>query len=255
MVDKHRGINYICNLKLFAMIGLTQMFDQKSRKLLGYNIYHFIIAPLIVSYPIISILITLGLYFWIENSIHFMNQMVVFVNVSLFCLKGHILMKNSENIWNFFLKISYRKFLSYKSYDSVIFKNYRIRSLWATYIYTFLIVSSLFVWAMQPLVSRRENFLLLKNSDGTFSSYQQNIFNLYFLVSNDTYNDYFKLFYSIEFLILFLGAYITLLFDSFVISMCLSVQCQLNMIENGYKSISNELTGNFNENQHVSYSK
>ncbi|VVC36724.1 Hypothetical protein CINCED_3A012535 [Cinara cedri] len=95
------------------------------------------------------------------------------------------------------------------------------------------------VWISSPYVLSK-TIVTIKNLDGSYAKYRMNIFNLYFIASDETYNKYFNVFYLIEITVAICFTYFSVVFDIVVITICVTISCQLDAIGDAFQSLGHK---------------
>lgn len=116
-----------------------------------------------------------------------------------------------------------------------------IRSVWFTYTFFVLNCMCVFYCNISPLI-QNETYIAVRNNDGSSDNYRMNVVNLYFFVSNETYNNYFNIFYPVEILFLTVGSYFVNVSDMLIITLCLVFTCQLQTIRESFESVGHNYT-------------
>lgn len=185
---------------LAKYLGLKQILNPNSMTMYGYNVYH-IGLYLGIILPMIAVCM-----FWPIVFYYLKNDMITLVvnfgymsNLLLACYKLIIILNNANKIWKFNDLFS-TNIVSYRQTNENIFENQRRRSIQMTC--TVIVIASVtfFVWSLCPFLVNNI-FLSVKNIDGSIHRFRINIFNMYSAVSDVTYNKYFYIFYSAEFII------------------------------------------------------
>lgn len=229
---------------LAKYLGLKQILNPNSMTMHNYNVYHIglylgIILPTIAMcmfWPIV--------FYYLKND---MITLVVYFgymsNLLLSCYKLITILYNSNKIWKF-NEIFSTNFTSYRQTNGNIFKNRRRRSIQMTY--TIFVIASVtfFVWGICPILVN-DIFLSVKNIDGSIHKFRMNIFNMYFAVSDVTYNKYFYIFYSAEFIIYLCHISSLIFYNIAMIMISFRICDHLDVINNafqilGYKTCSED---------------
>lgn len=227
----------IFNTALAKIIGFYHMLNPETIKYRGFNIFHSIITAFLVFYssPITMVMYLNGFYYWANNP----TASILYLIITSYCIflsyKMIVIIYHSENIWNC-MEITRFDFLSYRFYNKSILEKWRTTSIKITNIYSTMIVLAFFCFITSPLLFA-DSYYTIKNHDGSISKYRLSVFNLYSLLSSETLNKYFIMFYSIE--VLYCCVYVTvfILFDLILVTLCLAMTCQLQMISQAFESI------------------
>lgn len=234
-MDATKENEYIFNLKLSKLMGLYQILDPNTIRIFGHNVYHIGLVFVSLYMMAISMLCPIGLFYLMNDINAFVFYLGCIQNYVFSCYKIINLLYYSNDIWKC-TDISSVKFLSYRYYNRSIFKNWQTRSIRLSNIYVSLSVIATLFWLIISK-SLSKNIVTIKNLDGSFSKYRMNIFNLYLIASDETYNRYFNAFYLIESIIGVAFLYFSILFDVLMVMMCFSLSCQLETICDAIKSL------------------
>lgn len=234
-MDVKNQRQYIFNLQLAKQAGLYQILDSDSFTVRGFNIYHVVIWIFELYLIFILTFIPFGLH-------HLRNDIVACVlyvgctsNFALSCYKITVILYNAKDIWRF-VDVTRFSFLSYAHYNRGVFTKWRELSIRVSYLYMAVALFGLFTWISSPAVFNK-TIISIRNTDGSYSKYRMNIFNVYLIASAETYNNYFYVFYFFEIIISFWFIYFTMIFDVLTIMMCFSFSCQLETINNAIESL------------------
>eukprot|EP00102_Acyrthosiphon_pisum_P023052 XP_016660262.1 PREDICTED: uncharacterized protein LOC107883871 [Acyrthosiphon pisum] len=117
--------------------------------------------------------------------------------------------------------------------------HWRDRLAWLTIIYATMYFMGMFSYLAITYVFSDEKSLV-KNHDGSFGNYRQNVMNLYLIVSDQTYNAHYYIFYFVE---ASFGTFIALLFfifDFLLVTLCFSMCCQMQIICSAFESVGHK---------------
>lgn len=87
------------------------------------------------------------------------------------------------------------------------------------------------------------NTLPVKNHYGSISNYRNNLFNLYTFVSNETYNTHYYTCLFVDMLFVVRLCIIISGLDFLIVSLCLGICCQMQMISVAFKSVGRKPLG------------
>ncbi|XP_060876259.1 odorant receptor 46a-like [Metopolophium dirhodum] len=238
-MDSKQEKQYIFNMKLARIMGLYQILIPNSTSIFGYNIYHIVIVFLLSFTFAISMLFPIGLLYLRNDIIAIMYYMGCISNFLLSCFKMVNILYHSKDIWKC-IDVTSFNYISYKHYDRNVFKNWQTRSIRVTYIYIVIALFAFFCWIFSPCIMNK-SVIAIRNIDGSYSKYRMNIFNLYLIASNETYNKNFYVFYVIEIIISICYVYFTIVFDVLMLLVCFAISYQLETISNTIKSLGHEI--------------
>lgn len=243
--EKYNEKNTIVNIKLWKMIGLYQILSPNSPKIFGHNIFHIIVAFFSVYEVIILILCLIGICYWINNISQIVLQITIFANFFFGCYKILVIIWNREKLRKC-VKVACNDFIKSKTRENIIFKRFRLKSLKATNMYVLMGLIILFVWSTIPLILNN-NYIDLKNLDGTWHRYRLNAFNMFFPVTSYKYNRFFLLFHLLEVVFGFTYVIFSHIFDSTIITMCFAISSQLESICNVYETLGQKYTTKYSK--------
>lgn len=231
---------YILNVKLATYTGLYQMIDPPSKTVLGNNVYHVSVIAYVGFVTVLLMLIPVGLYCWANDTNQFFMGLILFVNYFFAIYKVLTIIRNSRKIWDC-VEVTRVDFLtSYARYRTEALKKCSTRSLQITYVYSVCCYTLLVLWYMIPFAVRNTH-VTVRYRDGTYCDYRLNVHNLYVPVSSQTYNEYFTCFYVLEVAFGFCYIAFTVMFDNFVVSMCLAISSQIETVAEAFESLGYKL--------------
>lgn len=231
---------FIFNTAVAKIIGFYHLLNPETIKYRGFNIFHIIIVAFFVFYssPIIMVMYFNSFYYWANNPTTSLVYLLNTTNCTFLSYKMVVIIYHSENIWNC-MEITRFDFLSYKFYNKSILEKWRTISIKITTIYSTMIFLGFSCYILSPLLFT-DSYYSIKNHDGSISNYRLSVFNLYSLLSSETLNKYFILFYSIEVLDSCAYGIVFILFDIILVTLCLAITCQLQMISRAFESIGHK---------------
>ncbi|KAE9528124.1 hypothetical protein AGLY_012546 [Aphis glycines] len=234
--DNHKRI---FNLALAKFIGFYQVLDIEKVTFLGRrNVRYRIFVFLIVYECLIAVMMLLnGLYYSKNNITESILYTGFVINMFYASYKMYIVLTRSKDIWDC-LSITQYDFTLYDHRDRrIILDLWRNRSIWLTS--TFMIFSFVMVtfYVTCPLVFNN-TFIVMKNRDGSTSTYRMNVLNLYLFIPEEAYNNtYFNVFYIIEASGTYVLVLFVIIFDTIVMTLCLALSCQLHMNFAAFESV------------------
>jgi len=235
----HDNNKRIFNLALAKFIGFYQVLDTEKVTFLGrHNVRYRIFVFLIVYECLIAAMMLLNGLYYSENNITESILYIGFViNMLYASYKIYIVLKRSKDIWNC-LSITQYDFTSYDHRDRrIILELWRNRSIWFTntFMIFFCILATFYVTF--PLAFNN-TFIVMKNRDGSTSTYRMNVLNLYLFIPEEAYNNtYFNVFYIIEASGTYVLVLFIIIFDTVVMTLCLALSCQLHMNFAAFESV------------------
>ncbi|XP_060878102.1 odorant receptor 46a-like isoform X2 [Metopolophium dirhodum] len=245
MMDIRDDQNLVFNITLAKFTGLYQMLNPQTIRCRGLNVHHFIMAFIVLYVCVIGMILTVsGVYYWTDN----MPLSIDYIWKGITCMSMFypmcVIVHYSNAIWDC-LSITCYGFTSHSLRDrhNCIQNHWRERSVLFTTTLTVLYFTSVTMFLVSSL-SLSNVILLVKNHDGSVGNYRHNIFNLYLFVSDDTYNAHYTMFYVVEALGV-LSFLITLyVFDFLLVTLCLAIRCQMQMVCTAFESVGHKLLSN-----------
>ncbi|KAL5236084.1 hypothetical protein ACI65C_003494 [Semiaphis heraclei] len=149
-----------------------------------------------------------------------------------------IVVYHSNDVWNC-LTITRYDFASHNLRDRHILDRWRKRSVLITNTLAIVYFTTTLFFTGIFLIFRND-IMTIKFNDGSVGHYQQNLLNLFLIVTDETYNAYYGAFYFIEVLFAVLMANIIYVFDMLLVTLCLAVSCQMQMINAAFESFGNK---------------
>lgn len=234
-MDLVKTKSYTFNYNLANIIGLNLILNSKTIKILGYKVNHIIIILFLLAFLTITVTCSIGLYYF-RNDIFISFLFIGYISNHAFVSYKIMNIKyNSRDLWKI-INISSLDFMAYKHYNRNVFEKWKKLSIRVTYLQTFMSLFALIVWGFSAILLKNE-ILTIKNINGSIQRFRMNISNLCIFLSSDTYNDNFSIFYLLEILILICYLYCILIFDIVMISICLALSCDLDLISKAIESL------------------
>jgi len=226
----------IFNEKLLTLTGLIQILNPKTIKIRGWNIFHILLGfGLVLPTSITSVSIFFGLCHWIKDIFAVDLYLTYMIHHFYSCCKMMFIFYYSTKLWECF-KISGLNFGMYPRYNRQIFQNWWKRS---TRIYWAIIIASAAVWLTwfsYPLIFDN-SVVKIKTNNGSWDVYKLSILNLYFFVSDRTYNKYYNIFYCLEVIVLSEFMLCEILFNFILVTMSMTISCQFERISDAIQSL------------------
>jgi len=246
MMDILEDKNHVFNIRLAKIIGLYQILDPGAIKCRGKNIYHIAVVSIVLYSCAVSMMLNVcGLYYWKVNmpiSVDYFwkAEIIVFL-----LYKTWIIVHRSDDTWNC-LSVTRYGFTSFGHRNNrhnnniiIILDCWRERSVRLTTGLAVAYLSALAVFFGSTLACSGE-LITIKNHDGTSSQYHQNVLNFYLIVSDDAYNAHYNTFYMVETFSVASLAILFLIFDVLLITLCLAMYGQMQMICVAFQSVGHE---------------
>jgi len=221
--------NHVFNKTVAKRLGLYQMLDPETTKYRGKNVYRILMTLIMLYVSAFGVILILsGVYYWTQNILLSIDYLWKAISPFIMSHGMWVILHHSNDIWNC-LSITRYGFTSFSNWNRHILDRWRERSVWLTTVYAITYYSSLAFYLASTLVFRKD-MLPFKNHDGSVGFYRQNVVNFYFIVSDETYNAHYYVFYFFEALYLILMVLIFLIFDILLITLCFAICCQMQMI-------------------------
>jgi len=237
--------NYIINLKLMKITGFYQLINPHTSKYFGFNFYK-VGAALEVMFGIISMLLLCSSsYYYLDNTNELMSHFMLIVAIFFSTFKISWVSKKSEMIWNN-LDMTSINFLSYTGHKQEILQTARAKSISTTIIFVILWSSVTVAWSISPFFIK-DVYLNVKFND-EIRRFRYNSLNYVYPITEESYNENFLYFYVVEMLQVIFWGHGTVAYDTFVISICISIAFQLKTIAVSYTSL-NDIKGKFYSNK------
>ncbi|KAL5239802.1 hypothetical protein ACI65C_007212, partial [Semiaphis heraclei] len=232
--------NYVSNNILAKLTGLNKVLKLEiTTKCRGQSVYHMFVA-FVILYQIIfsTILIVSGVYYWTDNlmlSVDYFWKGFYSLNISY---QMCVLVYHSDGIRNC-LSITRYSFTCHSHRDRYILDRWRERSSKITTTLAVVIITSAIIYTICSMALSYD-MLLVKNQNGSISSYRQNLINLYLFVSDETYNVHYNVFYIFEAFETVIQSLGLTVFDIILVTLCLAIRCQMQMICHAFESVGHK---------------
>lgn len=220
--------NNIFSLTLTKLVGLYQILDPDTCKIYGFNAYHIGIFAFSLYLLVSSILDLIGLYYWINDRMAFASHLGFLNNYLSALYKAAHIAYCSNDLWRL-LRVSRFDSFSCGRYSREIFEKWQKFCTRMTYTYVITSFFCMIIWILVPTMFN-DTMITIKNRDGSLSEYRMNIINQYILVQDETYNEYYNVFYCIETGMLISFLYLSMIYDYLVIIIFFTLSYQLETI-------------------------
>jgi len=227
--------NYMVNLKLMKITGFYQLINPGTPKYFGFNVYKIGAAIEVMSGIISICLLCESSYYYLDNTNELMNHFMLVVAIFFSTFKISWVSRNSEMIWNN-LDMTSVDFLSYTGHKKEILQIARTKSISTTILFVILWSSVTVAWSISPFFVR-DVYLNVKFND-EIRRFRYNSLNYVYPINEESYNEHFLYFYVIEMLHVVFWGHGTIAYDTFVISICISIAFQLKTIAISYTSLN-----------------
>ncbi|KAL5236083.1 hypothetical protein ACI65C_003493 [Semiaphis heraclei] len=230
---------HLFNIKLARVTGLYQILDPGTIKFRGRNVYHIAIVIIMLYLSIISTMLIISCLYYSPNNIFASVEYGWRGIISMFLTyRMWIVVYHSNDVWNC-LTITWYDFTSHNLRDRHILDLWRKRSVWITNTLAIVYFMTLVFYAGIFLIFPN-GIMPIKNHDGSVDHYRQNLLNLFLIVTDETYNTYYGAFYFIEVSFNVWLVNIIFMFDMLLVTLCLAVSCQIQMINAAFESFGNK---------------
>jgi len=226
------------NIELYKFSRFYHVFDPNTTEIFGYHFYRFTGILLTVCIQVCVLFGLLGFLMEMEDTINYIERFIfIFVNSSNFLsvVKICVFVYKAKDTWDLFdvTRIHFLKSEQCCKFRNEILEKVRNKSIRLTnFIFGFATMTFI-IWIIYPLVV---NFFLIKTDQNNHQRYQ-NIFNMRYPVSINTYNQYFFIFYAIEVIIGSFILYNSILIDTFLVSFCWVLIAQYEILSKAFENI------------------
>lgn len=223
------------DLTLLKLCGFYKMFDPTVTKIYNWNVYLLSLIVISLIDQLIFIFGNLGFFIEMEDSYcsyDFFLHAFSGIEIYLFVLKVWVLFYNSDQIWELF-DITKLNLLTIKLCNkNILYKNHNtnIKIINLYFIGAIMMIAP---WIIFPFFT---NKFTTNNDDIRF----KNIINLRFPVTISTYNQYFLIFYIIEFFNFTSVTYLMVITEIFFITFCSTLIGHYKLLENATQNIGHE---------------
>lgn len=222
------------NLKLLKRFHFYQLFDPAGVKIFGWNAHRSVFILFIIITQIIMIYADFGLI--IDLDLANANSVLVISThlENYICLaKQIVLLCNVNKIWDLF-DVTRFNFLRSKLCRRHVKKLWGSRDqlIKITNVYFVFTSSVTTQWLIFPIILN--TFL---ESENVNEDRLHNILQFRYPVSLRTYNEYYVMFYLLEFLVAAFMLFTAIMSDSILISICWTLSTQYEILTQGFKDI------------------
>ncbi|XP_029342460.1 uncharacterized protein LOC107882864 [Acyrthosiphon pisum] len=222
--------------------GLHYIIDPEGPTVGGHNVFHVTVMVMIGFTVVCLSMCPFGLYYWANDVTQCIFLLITIVNFSFGCFKAFTLVRHSDDICRC-LDVTRFDFSSgaiMSDPDSARFFR-KCRDASSTFTGWFAASSHfvLLVWTLLPFVVVGKG-VEINNRDGSTSYYHFNPYNMYFLVSSETYNRLHLVFHLVEWAFGLCFVLIMVAFDTFMVTLCVAITCQMRGIGNAYSKLGHD---------------
>lgn len=217
--------------------GLYYIVRPDAATVCGWNVAHAVATAMITVTGVCLSLYPVGLYRWSSDTTQLMLQVALYTNFLFSAYKGYTMVRRSRDIWTCMdaTRTGFAHVPADRRRGPVAGHLCECRAASSAFTRWFAVVNYciLFLWSSFPFLLR-DAYIDVRNHDGTFSSYHFNPFNMYFFVSSGTYNRWHHTFHLIEWLFGLCFVVFMVLFDTFMVTLCVAITCQLKVIDDAF---------------------
>lgn len=242
-MNQAKDEEYIFNLKFAKITGLYQILDSKTTKVYGYNVYHIVIMIIGLFAFTISMINLFSLYHLTNDLNAFMYYSGLFINFLLAYYKMSNILYHSDSLQKCMFDVTCCNFLSYQHYDRNVFKKWRSLTILGLYTYSIILSVVAVFWIAYPCLIK-SLVITVRKHDGSYSKHRINIYNSFYMVPDDIYNNQFNIFFILDIILYIPYDYFLITFDYVLIIMCFAFSCQLETISDGIASMGYECAPN-----------
>jgi len=233
----------MANTLFMKITGLYQLLSPHGPKIYGLNIFRCIAVVQILTLLIVQLWLIIHICYY-DCDFHQVIQYLSLVAPGVTSiLKMYYIVRYSSNIWDCIHSTSLHV-LSYKNHNRRILEIGRMKSKSFSTFFTFLWLCVVASYLMSSIVL--SNYYIKINVGNGFNYYRLNVLNLIFPVNDTFYNEHFLTYYYIESILAIIWGHSTLVFDTILISMCMTFSYQLRTIADSYSTfgfVHNQSTG------------
>lgn len=239
LLDPSRDGDSIMCSTLAKCTGLYYIVRPDTAKVCGRNAAHLVTMVLVTFTTVCLSLYPIGLYRWANDTTQLTLQVAVYGNFLFGAYKGYTIVRRSRDIWTCMdvTRVGFAR-CPVDARPARTGHLRECRAVSSAFTRWFAVVNYciLFLWSTFPFVVRGA-YIHVRNHDGSFSSYRFNPYNMYFFVSSDTYNRWHHAFHLIEWLFGLCFVVSMILFDTFMVTLCVAITGQLKVIDDAFKGL------------------
>ncbi|KAL4098229.1 hypothetical protein QTP88_022873 [Uroleucon formosanum] len=234
--------NNVFNITLAKCTGIYQMLDSQTIRFRGLNVYHIVMIIIMLFIWVIAVILNISVvYYWTNIMPLSMDYFWKGIYSLYLCYPTWAIVHYSDDIWNC-LSITCYGFTSHSLQGRHILDRWRERSVLLTTTLTVVYLTSAIIYFVSSLALSND-IIPVKNRDGSVSNYLHNVLNLYLFVSDDTYNAHYNMFYLFEAMIIVSAVIAFFVFDFLLLTFCLAIRCQGQMVCTAFESIGHTSLG------------
>lgn len=222
-------------MNLFKAIGFYQMLQPSTEGGFGdrYRTWILTILLLIAGLQCMQIV---RLYLVLDDLQLFMYVAMMSTTILICTFKMYVVVMNLEKMWSM-LDVAWYGFTLCGRRDPSRLR--QCRDTLSTWLRTFVVLSSitLILWLFTPWYM--DDYVPFVKFDGTVGHYRTSIFNMWFPISESVYNwlPVWVLIYLIEAFVCFVDVFNWLLFDCYLVTMCIVLTAQFDTMSAAYETL------------------
>lgn len=228
----------IVNTDVVKYLGLFKMLNPQTPKYYNINIFTLFAKIEVFVLVLAEIMLIFSMYYSLSDINLFVNYLMLFIAFFDMSINLFFLIKYSDNIWNC-MHVTYMNFLSYNNSRRKIFVDERSKFNLATSITLIVWILVGISWICMPIIFLKHEYLTVNIKNNTLY-YRITPFNLIMPISDDFFNKHYNVIYLFDSLVVMCCTHISIVFDSIVFTMCISIQCQLKSIGESYTNFVSE---------------
>jgi len=237
-MDKLRVEEVAINLELMKRSRFYHILNPNGTKVFNCHAYRLLLFLYGFIVNCVVVYSTLGFFIGTDDTLSFADFFsVIFVLINFFLCYWRIciFLYNVNSIHDVFSVSRFDLLKSKHCRKNVnVLNGYRDRSIKITNYFVLFSSTVMMQWILYPL--RAIAFTRPENENSRF----QNIMNLRFPVSTNTYNQYFFGFYLIEVVVSIFIMYAMIMPDIFLMSVCWAIIAQQEVLTRAFKNVGHE---------------
>lgn len=214
------------------LIGFYRMASSHASRAFGVDFYRSLFTvQLTIMFVFICVLAVHVVYARndVNNATHYL---IIVVPYTLSAAQLHCVYANSDRIWNC-VRLTSSDNLAYGRHDGRILGAGKTRSKFYSLFFVVSWIAASSGWWLSPFAANSFYFEMAAGN-GTSRRYRFNVLNLVLPVTDKFYNDHYAYYYAIECLSTMVSSHGTLLFETLLIMMGVTIAYQLKTIANSY---------------------
>lgn len=222
-------------MRLMKLIGLYQILNPSSPKVLGINIFKYMTVIQLFIIQMSAFEFILNIYFCWDNINEVTKYCMYLQSDVIATIKLYYVLKKSDEIWNC-IWLTSTNHLVYKYHSGRIFEAGRSKSKSYSLLIMLLWVTLVISWISLPYMVN--NYYVEVNVENAVYRYRFSALNCLYPVTDKFYNKHFIAYNCVESTILICWGHARMIFDVLVTSMCITVAFQLKTIANSFSMLN-----------------